>query len=190
MVLMHGDILGQKTYTAKISNGQKYFLNYPKFSYIVFCPKMPQSPKTYTISTDYKHFYHFFWLLQLPNFISKTNPTNLLDAMLHAWMLFLTCFAFFKFVTSSQKPDMNNSFRIISMKIRIVKATFITICTKNIHLSSKKCDLTKNFIKKEKSKSSLANETSESFLITLPVTNESETNVNPERQLYHKFFES
>ena len=61
---------------------------------------------------------------------------------------FFKCFAFFKFTTSSQTSELNNSISIIIIKIIIfIKVNFIKIYIKNMSFISIKCDFIINLIK-------------------------------------------
>ena len=85
--------------------------------------------------------------------------------------IFFKCFAFFQFITPRQKSDINNSFRIMFIKINIIKVDFIKVYAKNTHFITKKCGY-----------SSLWNKGLWSFLIIVSVTNQSATNFNDGRQ--------
>ena len=63
-------------------------------------------------------------------------------------IFFLKCFAFLKFNMPRQKSDMNNSIRIIFIKI-IIKINIIKIYIKNTHFFTRKYDIIRIFIKVE-----------------------------------------
>ena len=87
----------------------------------------------------------------------------------------------FQIYYAKPKLDINNSIRIIFIKIMVIfKVNFIKIYNKNTIFISKKCDLTKIFIKK--SKSSLASKASWNFSIILLLTDQSGINLNAARQ--------
>ena len=111
--------------------------------------------------------------------LAYTNPTILLDVtplVLILFLYFFKCFTFFKFIVPSQRSDMNNSFKIIFMKISIIKVNIIKIYTKNTHFITWKCDITRIFIKK--STSSMQIKYYKAFLIILLVANQSGINFN------------
>ena len=59
-----------------------------------------------------------------PGLLANTNPTMLYGAMLEAFILCLflfRCFTLLMFVVPSQISDMNNSVRILFIKISIIK---------------------------------------------------------------------
>ena len=63
-------------------------------------------------------------LFFFPGLLASTNPTMLYGAMLEAFILYLflfRCFTLLMFVVPSQISDMNNSFRIMFIKISIIK---------------------------------------------------------------------
>ena len=104
---------------------------------------------------------------------------------------FFKYFSLFKFIAQRQQRDMNNSFRIISIKISIIKVNIIRIYTNSTHFITWKCDITRILIKKEYIiiwKWSIIK-----FFNFLFVTNRLGTNFIVEenhQQLYHGFLES
>ena len=77
------------------------------------------------------------------------------------------------------KSDMNNSFRIMFIKINIIKVSIIKIYTKNTVFVTRECEVTRIFIKKSISLS--WNKALWSFFIIVFVTNQSRTNFNAGR---------
>ena len=58
------------------------------------------------------------------------------------------CFALFKFVAPSHKFNMNNSFRVIFIRINIINVDIIKIYIEKNYFITRKCDITRIFIKK------------------------------------------
>ena len=161
-------VLGPKTSDKKISqNSQRSWIilslhvlfpvpnysNIPNYIYkdvwtisSLHVPKCPNHGRWHCIwlmrtkSTSLK-----IWYISISHHCLRCHTTGI-----NFLLIFFKCFAFFKFTTSSQKSHMNNSIRFILIKCIIIrKINFITICSKNTHLISKKCDVIKVFIKKE-----------------------------------------
>ena len=105
--------------------------------------------------------------------------------------LFLTCLALFTFIMSSHKSNINNSFRIIFIKVTITKVNTIKAYSIKTHIITKNYGIIRIFINKDYI--ILDNTTSSSFSSILFVTNQSRTNlmlVEKHQQLYHTFPES
>ena len=118
-------------------------------------------------------FVLFFWHAKIPSPFITPRCSH---------YFFFKCFAFFKFLTPSQKSDMNNSIRIIFIKIFIfIRINLIKIYNQNMELISNKRDFTKVFIKK--SISSLVNRAlwNNAFSCILLVSNQSGMNFNVAR---------
>ena len=85
--------------------------------------------------------------LPLPNFISILISKHWFhSAFSHLLYIFFKCNTS---ITQSHKSGMGNGFRIVFVKINIIKANIINIYATNTHFITKKCDITRIFIKKE-----------------------------------------
>ena len=108
------------------------------------------------------------------------SPSCWMPCYRHKLFMFFQYFVLFKYIIPSQKFDINNNFRIIFIKIIIIKVNVIKIYMKNTHLISKKCNFTKIFIRKEyiivKNKSTMK------LSSILHVANQSGINFNAARQ--------
>ena len=93
-----------------------------------------------------KHQIYFFSHLPARKYSTIFQDGTLLGLILH--FSFFKCFQFFKFNMPSQKSDDNNdSIRIIFLKTSINKTDIINKYTKNAHFITRKCDITRIFIK-------------------------------------------
>ena len=115
---------------------------------------------------------------------SATQQSNHLDGChatdINFCLTFFHCFTLFKSITPSLKSNMNNSCRIIPIKINIIKVNIINIYTKNTHFMTEKCDITRIFINKDYI--ILENNSWSSFLIILLITNQSGKNFDVGRK--------
>ena len=114
--------------------------------------------------------------------LTSKNSTIFWDVTLLALILdlsFFKGFLFFKFNMPSQNPDMNNSIRIIFIKI-IIKINIIKIYIKNAHLITKNTILRESLLKW--SIFSSAYRTEKKFLIILLATNQSVISFNVARE--------
>ena len=94
-----------------------------------------------------KNWFYFFFLIFLH---AKLPPSFRMPRYWYQFFtyLFFKCFEFLKFTTPNQKSDMNNSIRIIFIKI-ITKINFFNIYSKGMSLISNKYAFIKIFIIKE-----------------------------------------
>ena len=102
-------------------------------------------------------FHHFFPALQIlyyfpPNLCSflsvKIGSISFFSSPgTHQCQYFVGCLA--KIINSFTNSDMNNCFRIISIRINIPKVNIVKVYTKNTYFITKKYDITRIFIKKE-----------------------------------------
>ena len=114
--------------------------------------------------------------------LTSKNSTIFWDATLLALILdlsFFKCFLFFKFNMPSQNPDMNNSIRIIFIKI-IIKINIIKIYIKNAHFITKNTTLRESLLKW--SIFSSAYRAEKIFLIILLATNQLGISFNVARE--------
>ena len=110
-------------------------------------------------STTFPQLYHFPTLFE---FLSLKNGSILFshllastDSMLQALTLYLYRFQMLRvvlrcFITRIHRSEMNNSFMTSFIKIKIIKVNIIKICFKNTYFITRKCDITRIFIKKRK----------------------------------------
>ena len=150
MIWKYWNSLGLKNHAKNMINFMR-ILNFDKSLYTTFL-----DPKYF--STHFYPFYHFLTLSVVLFLLSSSgvyHSTILLNVMPQALTLayiFFKSFALFTFILSYMsiiKSDMNNSLRIIFIKTNIIKATIIKTYTKNTHLITWKCNITRIFITKE-----------------------------------------
>ena len=115
-----------------------------------FLPQNVLIPPNYILSI---HFYNSWINIEFISFFSSSD----MDWSLHLlgchttdinFSLFFKFFALFKFNMPSQKSDMNNSIRIVFIKI-IINLSIIKIYINNTHFITRKYDITRIFTKVE-----------------------------------------
>ena len=119
-----------------------------------FPTTLPQIYKLFTTSDQIFMIYHFytnFLPLKIASILFFSSSDKHLSHHLVRCHTTGINFLFISlsYVSPSHKPEMNNSFKIVFIKISIIKINFIKIYTRNIHFIAKNCGVVKTFFDKD-----------------------------------------